>query len=294
MLDISKCKLCPRECGVDRRVEEKGICGEGAAARVARVGLHPYEEPCICGEKGAGTIFFCGCSLGCVYCQNRAISRESDKGEIYSAERLADAMIELERMGAASIDLVTPTHFAHVVKRALEIAKPRLHIPIVYNTSGYEKVETLAELEGLVDIYMPDFKYCSPEIAEKYSAAGDYGSVAERALAEMYRQVGACEYEDDGILKKGIIVRHLVLPSCRKDSVAVLERIAKTVPVKDILISLMSQYTPDFAFDSKFKELHRKITKFEYETVVNCARELNFDGFVQSIESAKKAYTPDF
>ena len=244
MLDISKCNLCPRECGVNRSAGERGVCGEGDLARIARISLHPYEEPCISGEKGAGTVFFCGCSLGCVYCQNRAISRGTDKGKIYSAEQLADAMLGLEQMGAASIDLVTPTHFAHVVKRALEIVKPKIKIPIVYNSSGYEKVESLASLEGLVDVYMPDFKYSSSDIAEKYSAAADYGEIAEMALKEMYRQVGACKYADSGILEKGIIIRHLVLPSCRKDSIAVLERIARTVPAGDVLISLMSHVNP--------------------------------------------------
>ena len=294
VLDVSRCALCPRGCGVDRTADKRGACGEGADMRISRIALHPYEEPVICGTYGAGTVFFCGCSLGCVYCQNKDISHGECEGKIMSPKELASAMLELQSKGAACIDLVTPTHFTHGVIQALKIAKGKLNIPVVYNTSGYERVEVLRELEGLVDVYMPDFKYASSELAAKYSAAPDYPEVAERALAEMYRQVGKYEYSDDGILKRGVLVRHLVLPSCRKDSIEVLRKIAATVDAENILLSLMSQYTPDFALDTPCSELHRRITRFEYDSVVSVAEELGFDGFIQHISSASAKYTPDF
>lgn len=294
MLDASNCRMCPRECGVDRTRGESGVCGAGEAAVVSRIALHPYEEPVICGERGAGTIFFSGCSLGCVYCQNKEISRGESRGEEYSAQGLAEAMLSLEREGASCIDLVTPTHYAHVIVPALKIARRTLSVPVVYNTSGYERVETLKELEGLVDVYMPDFKYASSELAKKYSSAPDYPAVAAEALREMYRQVGACEYGEDGMLKRGIIVRHLVLPGARKDSIEVLKTVAGAVPAGDVLLSLMSQYTPDFALDTPYGELHRRITKFEYDSVLRVAEELGFDGFMQYPSSASSKYTPDF
>ena len=294
LLDLSSCKLCPRECGADRLSGKRGACGESAQIRVSRIALHPYEEPVICGKNGAGTIFFCGCSLGCVYCQNKVISRGECEGQKMAPEELAEAMLDLQKQGAACIDLVTPTHFASGIIKALKLAKDKLNIPVVYNTSGYEKVQTLKVLEGLVDVYMPDFKYSSPELAAKYSAAPDYCEAAEKALAEMYRQTGKCEYSSDKILTRGVIIRHLVLPSCRKDSIEVLNRIAKIVPTGDVLLSLMSQYTPDFALDTPHKELHRRITRFEYDSVLSVAEKLGFDGFVQHASSASAKYTPDF
>ena len=292
--DVSGCKICPRECGAKRAMGERGRCGESAEIRVSRISLHPYEEPVICGERGAGTIFFCGCPLGCVYCQNKAISRGECEGQTMTPEELADAMLDLQNQGAACIDLVTPTHFASGIVKALKLVKNKLNIPVVYNTSGYERVQTLKALEGLVDVYMPDFKYSSAEFAAKYSDAPDYPEVAEKALAEMYRQTGKYEYSSDKTLTRGVLIRHLVLPSCRKDSISVLHRIAKTVPTCDVLLSLMSQYTPDFALDTPHKELHRRITRFEYDSVVRVAEELGFDGFVQHASSASAKYTPDF
>ena len=293
-LDVSSCKLCPRECGVNRLDGERGICGESAEIRVSRISLHPYEEPAISGKRGAGTIFFCGCSLGCVYCQNKAISRGECEGQIMTPEELARAMLDLQEKGAACIDLVTPTHFSRGVAAALRLVKNKLNIPVVYNTSGYERVQTLKALDGLVDVYMPDFKYASAELAAKYSAAPDYCEVAERALAEMYRQTGKYKYSSDKTLTRGVLIRHLVLPACRKDSIEVLHRIAKTVPAENVLLSLMSQYTPDFALDTPHKELHRRITRFEYDSVLSVAEELGFDGFVQHASSASAKYTPDF
>ena len=203
-------------------------------------------------------------------------------------------MLDLEQQGAHNINLVTPTHFADKVAAALSKAKHKLNIPVVYNTSGYEKTETLKMLDGLVDIYLPDFKYASSELAALYSAAPDYPETARAALLEMFRQTGACVIGEDGMMQKGMIVRHLVLPGCRRDSIAVLDILANTLPIKDIKLSLMSQYTPEFALDCEFKNLHRRLTSFEYDSVLKHAVDLGFDGYFQHISSATSSYTPDF
>ncbi|MBQ9113132.1 MAG: radical SAM protein [Clostridia bacterium] len=294
MDDARRCYLCPRRCGAARGAGETGACGESFDMRISRIALHPYEEPPISGRNGSGTVFFCGCSLRCVFCQNRDISRGRSAGKVYTPEALGEAMLSLEKQGATNINLVTPTHFAHEVAQALRAVKDKLSIPVVYNTSGYETVETLRMLEGLVDIYMPDFKYMSAELAGDYSSAPDYGEVAEAAVTEMYRQVGRYVYADDGTLKRGLLVRHLVLPGCRADSMAVLRRLAEILPTDGILLSLMSQYTPDFALDCPHKNLRRRLTRFEYDSVAGTAISLGFDGFMQSRSSAVKDYTPNF
>ncbi len=262
--------------------------------RIARIALHRFEEPPVSGEIGSGTVFFCGCSLGCVFCQNKNISRGEISGREYSPNELADAIKALEASGAANINLVTPTHFADRVIEALEAVKPSLSIPVLYNTSGYESVQTLRRFSGLVDIYMPDFKYMSRENAALYSFAPDYPDVACAALQEMYAQVGKCRYSEKGMLLRGMLVRHLVLPGCRKDSIEVLRTLTEILPKEDILVSIMSQYTPDFAMDCPHKNLHRRLTRFEYESVTDYAAKLGINGFVQELSSAKKDYTPDF
>lgn len=292
--DTDKCFLCPRECGARRGAGETGICGQEKNMRISRIALHPYEEPPISGKNGSGTVFFCGCSLRCVFCQNKDISRGTVIGKEYSPEELAEEFLQLQAEGATNINLVTPTHFTNSVAKALRIAKPHLNIPVVYNTSGYEKVSTLRLLEGLVDIYLPDLKYASSALAKRYSSAPDYPSVAINALKEMFRQVGKYQYAEDGTLKRGLLVRHLVLPSCRKDSIEVLKMLADALPVSDMLLSLMSQYTPDFALDCPYTELHRRLTSFEYESVTKQALALGFDGFIQSRTSAVSDYTPQF
>lgn len=291
---MSECVLCPRMCRADREGDGKGFCGESSEMRISRIALHPFEEPPVSGRHGSGTVFFCGCSLRCVFCQNRDISRGESRGRIYSPEKLADEMLALRDAGAANINLVTPTHFADRVAEALRLVKNGLDIPVVYNTSGYERAETLKTLDGLVDIYMPDLKYASSELADKYSSAPDYPTVALSAITEMYSQVGKYAYAADGTLSRGLLVRHLVLPGNRKDSIAALEALANAVPPEDILVSIMSQYTPDFAFDSPFPELHRRLTSFEYDSVVRAAERLGFEGFTQSRLSAVKEYTPEF
>ena len=291
---MEKCYLCPRNCGADRAAGELGFCREGDGIRIARYSLHMWEEPVISGTRGSGTIFFSGCNLKCEFCQNRVISH-GGKGESISVERLCEIMLELQSMGAENINLVTPTHFADKIATALRRVKKDLSIPVVYNTSAYEKTDTLRMLDGLVDIYLPDYKYFSDELALKYSFAKDYRMIAEAAITEMFRQTGETVIEN-GIMKKGIIIRHLVLPSCRRDSIAVLERIAEFLPKDKILVSIMSQYTPDFAIkaDTKHKELRRAITSFEYSSVTERAISLGLDGFFQEKSSATSDYTPNF
>lgn len=291
---MAGCKLCPRACGADRSNGKVGFCGQTNEIRIARAALHHFEEPPISGTRGSGTVFFCGCTLRCAFCQNRDISRSGDTGRAVSARELCDIFLELQDMGAHNINLVTPTHFADGIIEALTLAKPKLRIPVVYNTSGYENVDTLRRFDGLIDIYMPDFKYASLELSQKYSSAHDYSEHAISAIAEMFRQVGKYRLDTDGIMQRGLLVRHLVLPAGRHDSVRVLSLLADTVPPSDILLSLMSQYTPEFAQDSPYRELHRRITSFEYDFVLRTATELGFDGFMQAKTSASAKYTPDF
>lgn len=289
----NRCFLCPRCCGADREGGKLGFCGMGAELRVARAALHPYEEPPISGTRGSGTVFFVGCSLGCIYCQNRSI-QSCTAGTPLTVEALSGLFLHLQAMGAHNINLVTATHYVDKVAQALAAVKGQLRIPVVYNCGGYERVETLRLLEGLVDVYLPDFKYLSPALAEAYSNAPDYAQVATAALAEMYRQVGAVRYGDEGLLARGVVVRHLVLPGSRADSIAVLERLAQTLPCRDILLSLMRQYTPTFAPQDGPKALLRRVTSFEYDAVAARAVALGFDGFFQEKASATATFTPDF
>lgn len=288
--DFTSCTLCPRKCGADR-VNGTGFCGVGDKLRVAKAYLHMWEEPCLSGTNGSGTVFFSGCNLRCRFCQNYKISAESFGAEI-TVERLAEIFLELCDKGAHNINLVTPTHFVPQIISALDIAKPRLNIPVVYNCGGYESAETLKMLEGYIDIYLPDFKYGDNEIAQKYSAAPDYFRVCTAAIEEMLRQTGAPRFDGD-LLKRGVIIRHLTLPTHRFDSVRVLEEIKRRYGTENVLLSLMSQYTP-FYKSSEFKELDRRISTFEYNFVADKASELGFNGFMQERSSAKEEYTPDF
>ncbi len=292
-MDKNGCRLCPRECGADREGGERGICGAAGEIIVSRAAPHMWEEPPISGVRGSGTLFFGGCPLGCVYCQNRSISR-GNLGKSVTPEQLCDIILRLAESGVHNINLVTPTHFSDALIPVLQKVKPQLQIPIVYNCGGYEKVDSLRSLEGLIDIYLPDFKYFSPELAALYSSAPDYPSVAEAALVEMLRQVGEIQFDGEGIMKKGMIVRHLVLPSHRADSSALLQRLAQIIPADKIRLSLMRQYTPEFALDTPHKNLHRRLTTFEYQSVMDVALSLGFEGYFQSAESADTSFTPDF
>ena len=286
------CRLCPRACGV-RRTERRGYCGMGAEPVLARAALHVWEEPVLCGEKGSGALFFSGCTLGCVYCQNRSISRERF-GRAVTEERLADIMLRLQDEGAANIDLITADMFLPAVLRALDAVRGRLTIPVVYNCSGYQRPELIDALDGYVDVYLPDLKYYDSDLSARYSAAPDYFAVASRALVRMCEQTGPPVFDEAGLLVRGTLVRHLVLPGCRKDSMALMEWMARALPKGGFLLSLLSQYTPAFA-DAAFPELGRPVTGFEYESVVKKALELGLDqGFRQEQESAKSDYRPDF
>lgn len=294
---MSNCFLCPKGCGVDRDNGNIGFCGVPRDIYVAKSMLHKWEEPCICHGGGAGAIFFSGCNLHCIYCQNRKISN-GIYGDRLTEDELISLMLRLQADGASCIDLVTPTHYTDILARVLEKVKPRLDIPVIWNSSGYEKVETLKMLDGLVDIYLPDLKYLSHGLSAQYSHAPDYFDVAKTAISEMLRQTGSPVFDGDRLVS-GIIVRHLVLPACRKDSIALLNALADLLPSpKSILLSLMSQYTPSFYLqspDASPKDpLARKLTDFEYKSVLNTAISLGFEGYFQNKSSATEDYTPEF
>jgi len=286
------CTQCPRKCGTDRD-SAVGFCGVPQEIRLARASLHPWEEPCLVGAHGAGTLFFCGCNLRCVFCQNRDISRGANLGRPVSRDGLISKILELQNAGAACIDLVTPTQYAEALIPVLRAVRPSLSIPVVYNCGGYESVETLRRLEGLIDVYLPDVKYFSPDLSAKYSHAPDYFAVAAEALAEMLRQTGKPVLEN-GLLRRGVLVRHLVLPACRRDSIDVLRALCERFGKDSFLLSLMNQYTPDFADPNADRALHRRLTTFEYQSVLNEAIRLGFAGYLQEASAATTAYTPDF
>lgn len=287
------CTLCPRKCNMNRQAGQVGVCGMPTTLHISRVAPHMWEEPVISGTHGSGTIFFTGCNLRCVFCQNRTISQEMN-GYPVTEDELSVAMLTLQDQGVHNINLVTPTHYTDTLARVLKSIKSRLHIPVVWNSSGYETPETLKMVEGLVDIYLPDFKYFDPQLAALYSTASDYPAVATAAIQEMYRQVGPVIIGADGLMKKGLLVRHLVLPGHRSDSIAVLHHLASFLDPTAIRVSIMRQYTPDFAMDCPYKNLHRRLTDFEYESVLNTAAELGLDGYRQGKDAADKAFTPDF
>ncbi|MEG1686454.1 MAG: radical SAM protein [Angelakisella sp.] len=287
---MESCNLCPRRCGVDRSVTA-GACGGGALARVAAAMLHYWEEPCISGTRGSGTVFFSGCPLGCCFCQNAKLSRDNFGAEV-SSQRLSQIFLELQEQGAHNLNLVSPTQYVPQIMEALALAKPQLTLPVVYNTGGYELPETLRLLDGLVDIYLPDFKYLDSARSQKYSGAADYPACAAAALEEMFRQTGPCQMGEDGLLRSGVVVRHLVLPGGRADSLAIVRYLAGRYG-KQILLSLMSQYTPQH-YNGDYKELHRPVSSYEYNAVVALADELGMTGFMQQRTSAKPEYTPDF
>ena len=288
------CRLCPRACGADRTEGKTGFCGMSASLFVSRASLHMWEEPPISGERGSGTVFFAGCPLGCVFCQNAEISHEKHGKEI-SAERLSEIFLELQEKGAHNINLVTATHYTPHVIAALEKAKADgLNIPVVYNCGGYESAQTLKMLRGYIDIYLPDFKYMSPELAAKYSLCRDYTERAKEALAEMVAQTGAPVFDENGMLLRGTVVRHLVLPGCVKDSMDVIKYLHETYG-NDIYISIMSQYTPSERLRARFPELARKLTKYEYGKVVRFAAEIGVEkGFTQYGEAAAESFIPSF
>jgi len=290
---LKDCMLCPRECHVDRTAGKKGYCKATDELVVARAALHMWEEPCISGKEGSGTVFFSGCALGCVYCQNSNISKGL-AGKVITIERLAEIFLELQGKGANNINLVTPSHFVPHIIGALDIARKKgLALPVVYNCSGYEKVETLKLLEGYVDIYLPDFKYMSAEPAMKYSKCRNYFTVAAAAIREMVRQVNEAAFDNRGIMQRGVIVRHLTLPGYLEDSKRIIKYLYETYGDR-IYISIMNQYTP-MARNMAYPELNRRITEEEYEELVDYAIEIGLEqGFVQEGEAALESFIPEF
>lgn len=284
------CDLCPRRCHALRTPQRgEGRCQMPETPVVARAALHMWEEPPLSGTRGAGTVFFSGCSLGCVFCQNESISHENF-GRPITVERLREIFHELIGQGAHNIDLVNPTHFAHVVRAALEEPLP---VPVVWNSGGYDRVETLLAMEGKVDIYLPDLKYTRSETAARYSDAPDYPEVAKAAILEMFRQTGPCVYDEEGLLKKGVIIRHLILPGRLSEAKEVMDWVAETFPKGAVLFSLMSQYTP-WGRAGEFPEINRTLRASERRNAQAYMAALELDGFAQDSESVGSGFIPAF
>ncbi|HJA93482.1 MAG TPA: radical SAM protein [Candidatus Eisenbergiella merdipullorum] len=292
---MRECALCPRDCRADRLSGKKGYCGETARIRAARAALHYWEEPCISGKEGSGAVFFCGCPLRCVFCQNSVIAA-GQAGQDVSVEHLAEIFLRLQEEGANNINLVTPTHFVPQIAAALRLVKDGgLRIPVVYNTGSYEKAETLKMLDGLVDIYLPDLKYWSKELGKRYSNAPDYFETACAAIAEMVRQVPETAFEErkDGtaLMKRGVIVRHLTLPGSSMDSRRVLRYLHETYGNR-IYISIMNQYTPMRQFEDH-PELNRRVSRKTYDRLVDFAIRIGIEnGFIQEGGTAEESFVP--
>lgn len=293
--ELSDCTLCPRECHVNRNAGETGYCGQTGKLTAARAALHFWEEPCLSGTNGSGAVFFSGCNLGCVYCQNHEIAQGQSGREI-TVNRLSDIFLELQEKGAHNINLVTPAHFVPQIITALQTAKKQgLSIPVIYNTSAYEKTETLRMLEGLIDIYLPDLKYRDAALSGKYSHADDYFERAAAAIAEMVRQVGAPVFADgeDSLMRRGVIVRHLLLPGCGRDSRHLLRYLHETYK-NDIYVSIMNQYTP-LSQVSDIPPLNRRVSAEEYRRIVDYAIRIGIEnGFIQEGETATESFIPSF
>ncbi|MBO7208573.1 MAG: radical SAM protein [Clostridia bacterium] len=285
------CNICPRNCNINRD-ETVGFCGTANTVKVARASLHLWEEPCISGTNGSGTVFFSGCNLRCCYCQNEKISHHLFGKEI-TVKELADIFIKLQENKAHNINLVTPSHYLLQIAKALDLVKDKLQIPVVYNCGGYEKVSSLKYAKNYVDVYLTDIKYYDNSLAEKYSNAKDYFEIAISALDEMLTQKPKPVKDQNGLLKSGVIVRHMVLPGHKDDSINLLRFLKQRYGTGKFILSIMSQYTP--YKELPFKELNRKITSLEYNRVIDEALDLGFaDSYMQDKKSAKKIYTPPF
>ena len=289
---MGKCNLCPHMCNIDRKIS-KGICKASDKVKVALASLHFYEEPCISSNNGSGTVFFSNCNLNCVYCQNYKISQENF-GEEITVEKLADIFLNLQERKANNINLVTPTVYVDKIIHALDIAKSKgLKIPVIYNSSGYERIETIQKLDGYIDVYLPDFKYAIDEIGIKYSKIKNYPNIAKKAIKEMYKQVGKVILDENGLIKKGVIIRHLILPNNVDNTKLVLKWIKDTFN-DNVFLSLMAQYFPTNKA-SMYKELNRKLTKEEYDEVEEYLYSLNIEnGYIQELGEHEEEYVPDF
>lgn len=294
MLEVlSSCRLCPRNCSINRLNGEMGFCRAGKEVLCARASLHLWEEPCISGKNGSGTVFFTGCNLRCVFCQNHEISQEST-GKPVSIDRLADIFLEQQERGAHNINLVTPTHYVPQIIEALVIAKSKgLSIPILYNTNSYENVETIKALKGYIDVFLPDLKYFNDKYAVKYSAAPDYFYHASRAIGEMVKQAGNPEFDEDGMIKKGVIIRHLMLPGLLFDSKKIIDYIYSTYG-NSVYLSLMNQYTP-MHNAAAFPEINKTLNPKHYDSMIDYALSIGIEnGFIQESGTSNKSYVPEF
>lgn len=292
-MDLKKCMLCPRKCGVNRENGEIGFCGMDTKIKIARAALHFWEEPCVSGTKGSGTVFFSGCNLRCIYCQNYKISTCLG-GRYITENELCEIFLDLQKQGAHNINLVTGTHFVVQIIETIKSAKKKgLSIPIVYNCGGFESVETLKMLNGTVDIYLPDFKYFNNKFAKEYSAAGDYCEMAQKAIKEMVLQTGKAVFDEDGIMKSGVIVRHLMLPGLLFDSKKIIDYLYEEYG-DDIWISIMNQYTP-LEQVQNIPSLNRKVSEKYYETLVEYAVDKGIkNAYIQCGDTAKESFIPDF
>jgi putative pyruvate formate lyase activating enzyme len=290
---LESCTLCPRNCGVNRLNGFLGFCNAGKNTKIARASLHHWEEPCVSGTQGSGTIFFSNCNLKCVYCQNHSISQDNIGKEV-SIERLSDIFLELQGLGAHNINLVTPTHYSYQIIEAIKLAKQRgLTLPILYNTSGYENIDTVKLLRGFIDVYLPDIKYHNDKYSVRYSNAPGYFEYASNAIKEMVEQVGPVEFDEKGIIKKGVIIRHLMLPGLLFDSKKIIDFIYSTFK-DDVYISLMNQYTPMHK-SSSFFELSKPLNPKHYDSLIDYALAIGVkNGFIQDTGTSSTAYIPDF
>ena len=288
---MKHCTLCPRKCGIDR-TKTIGFCGQSDIVKIARADLHMWEEPCLGGEKGSGTVFFSGCSLRCCFCQNYEISAQG-KGFELTVKELAETFLRLQDMGAANIDLVSPTHFVPQICDALDLLGSDLKIPVVYNCGGYESTETLRMLGDRVKIFLPDLKYFDSELSMEYSAAPDYFPTAITAIREMVSIAGKPRFDKNGMLISGVIVRHLVLPNHRHDSIKLMQKLGENFSTDELLVSIMSQFVPVYkAFEHK--KLSRRTSTFEYKSVISEVEKLGFDGYFQQRSSADTDFIPTF
>ena len=288
---LKKCQICPHKCKIDRTQNQIGRCKSKDTVKIAKASVHRYEEPCISGENGSGTVFFSNCNLSCEFCQNYEISQKGIGKEI-SIERLAEIFLEQQEKGVNNINLVSPTSYAVQIIEAIKIAKNKgLNLPIIYNTNGYENVETIKMLNGYIDVYLPDLKYAEEDLARKYSKIENYFNIATSAIKEMYSQVGKNEYDENGIIKKGIIIRHLILPNHTENSKKVLKWIKENMP-EDITVSVMAQYFPTYKAKN-IDDINRTITKHEYQKIENYLYMLNIkNGYIQELGKNEEMYVP--
>ena len=293
MIDkLRKCEICPRKCSIDRTIGQVGNCGASKNIEISLVSIHMYEEPCISGINGSGTIFFTHCNMHCIYCQNYEISQKKGKSKEISIEELAQIMLEEQEKNVHNINLVTPSMYAYQIKEAIKIAREKgLSIPVIYNSNGYESIETLRDLEGYIDVYLPDLKYYSDELAIKYSATPIYFETATLAIKEMIRQVGKPEFDENGIIKKGVMIRHLILPNHLQNTKSILKWIKTNIP-EEVYINIMAQYFPTYRAKND-KSIGRKLSRKEYKELENYIYTLGLkNGYIQELGEHEEEYVP--